>query len=193
MRWPMSSQFWWEIVGDNFNLQHQVYSCSDLKQYLDTWTAPSLRWHTIFSHFKFSPRYHIMSSTSWYNLYTSFHEYGSVGHQLLYKWNHNGIPTSEKSAPSPPLYQNYLASTPFFINATEKHPNFLNSTIKHRIQNLEYSTNAPSDPQNFLFSLNNKPKVDKPLSLYSGLIDSFGWYSPSTNYISNKISKTRNR
>ena len=187
MRWPMSSQCWWVIVGDCCDRQHHFGRCSGSKKSLDTWTVPSPHWCAVFCHYHFSPRSHMFSSTSWCNLAPSFHEYESVAHQLLQKWHHHSLPPFQKSAPSPPLCQHYLVSTSFFITAATKHPILLNSMISRRTQNTESSTNALPDPQIGLVILYNKPQVAPSLSLYSGLPNSFDWSSPSTNYIPNKI------
>ena len=119
MRCPMYSQCWWVIVGDFCDFQKHVGRCSGSKQYLYNYTAPYTRWRTIFYHCHLSPWCYMLSSTSWYNMDLSFHEYESVGHKLLQKRNQHSLPPSQKIAPSPTVCQHYLEIT-FFLKSPPK-------------------------------------------------------------------------
>ena len=111
----------------------------------------------------------MLSSTLWCHLAPSFHEYENVGHQLLQKWHHYSVHPSHKSAPLPPLHQNYLYSNSFFFYRRQKNLTYLNSMISQRTQNPGSITNALHDPQIGIVGLNNKPQVFPPFFCMSDL------------------------
>ena len=120
-------------MGGCCGSQHNVGRCSGSKKYLYTLTVPSPYLRAIFYHDHFSPRIHMLSSTSWFTLAPSFHEHEIVGHKLTHKWHQNSLPHSQKSDTSPPLHQHSLVSTSFFITATSKTPNL--AKFKYFLQN----------------------------------------------------------
>ena len=65
----------------------------------------------------------MLSPTSWCNMDTSFHEYGSVGHKLIHKWHHHSLPPYQQSDYLPPLHQHSLDIISFFYCRRHKTPN----------------------------------------------------------------------
>ena len=136
----------------------------------------------------------MLSSTSWFTLSPSFHEYESVGRQLLQKWHHHSLTLSHKNATSPSLSVKILWPVPTLLNHSRlKNPTFINSMIAHRTQNLESSTNALPDPQIGYVSLKNNPQVSPSFSLYVRFPKSFVCYLPSTNSIPKQNLTTHNK